>query len=63
MSDTLSFADKYAMKIMVLGFILFAIGAGAGMAIAGAMWSKVAAGAGLVVYIIGRVLQATRKKR
>lgn len=62
MSDTPSFADKFALKIMVLGFVIVAVGAAGGMTV-GAMWTKAAVAGGLVVYIIGRVLQATRKKR
>lgn len=62
MSDTPSFADRFALKIMVIGFIIVAVGAGGSMT-SGAVWAKAAVGMGLVVYVVGRVLQATRKKR
>lgn len=62
MSDTPSFADKFALKIMILGFIIVAVGAGVSMT-SGEVWTKVAVGVGLGIYIIGRVLQASRKKR
>ncbi len=61
MSDQKSFADQYALKIMALGFILVAIGAVSNFATQ-ASWTMPLAGTGLVVYLIGRILQFTRKK-
>ncbi len=61
MSDKRSFANKYGIKFMLLGFSIIAIGAVGNVTVA-ATWSTPVLIAGLVVYAVGRTLQVLNRR-
>jgi hypothetical protein len=61
MSSEKSFAKKYGLKIMLVGFAVLAVGA-MGNVTQGAPWSMPVIGTGLAIYAVGRVLQMKARR-
>ncbi len=61
MSDERSFANKYGIKFMLLGFAVLAVGALGSVTIQ-AVWSKPVLIVGVIIYAVGRTLQVLNRR-
>jgi len=62
-SPIITFGRKFGMKIMTIGFIIFAVGVFLNLSTRQAPWSIAIAGVGFAAYLTGRILHAVSKKK
>ncbi len=62
-SPVIAFGRKFGMKIMTVGFVIFAAGVFLNLSTRQAPWSIAIAGVGFAAYLTGRILHAVSKKK